>query len=73
MLWFKFLPKITILIYGTEKCVDTPHRTSPPLLRHWPQIYSFNTQGRTQPNTAGGAKKFRVGPNVCHLFSKFEM
>jgi len=48
MLWCKFLLKITILIYGTAKCVDTPPPSAPRgvyplLLCHLPQIYSFNT------------------------------
>jgi len=32
-------------------------------------------QGRSQPNTAGGggAKKFQVGPNIYHIFLKFEV
>jgi len=29
ILWFRFLLKITILIYGTAKCVDTPPPPAP--------------------------------------------
>jgi len=42
MLWFKFLLKITILIFGTAKCVDT---LTPPAPRdvpiHIPHIYTL--------------------------------
>jgi len=30
-------------------------------------------QGRSQPNTARGAKKISGGPNIYHLFLKFEV